>query len=53
MFFFFQNGAAQPLHQRDAYSHLLFHLFNKEWRKALQQSYKLKPPNTSVKAPPS
>jgi hypothetical protein len=37
-------GMPQPLHERDAYSLALFHLFSKDWQEALQQSYKLKPP---------
>jgi hypothetical protein len=42
---FFRNGDARPLYRRDAYGLTLFHLlFNKDWQKALQQFYKLKPP---------
>jgi hypothetical protein len=51
---FFEMGQPQPLHRRDAYDLFLFDLFNKERRKVLQQSYKLKqPPNTGVKVPPN
>jgi hypothetical protein len=45
---FFEMGQPQPLHRRDAYSLLLFHLFNKDRRKALEQSYKLKHHQTHV-----
>jgi hypothetical protein len=37
------------LHRRHAYGFALFHLFNKDWQKALQQSYKLTPPTTVSK----
>jgi hypothetical protein len=43
LFIIILKWGTQPLHRRDAYSLLLFHLFNKDWQEALQQSYKLKP----------
>jgi hypothetical protein len=49
---FFEMAKPQPLHQNDAYDRFLFHYINNSRKRAVHQSYKPKPPNKDVKAPP-